>query len=136
MPKAMPRPGRKCAKGHAMDPSWESCPYCEAERRGGVVFPAEGAAEARTAQPETVAKQAARSTSDPPAPPVAHNQAKQKPRPGVSQIAPGHVVPRPSPGQAAASETWLSNSHIFISSTSKDLEDYRQATFKAIQLFG
>ncbi|MDH3446448.1 MAG: FHA domain-containing protein, partial [Deltaproteobacteria bacterium] len=25
--------GRKCAKGHSMDPSWETCPYCEAEQR-------------------------------------------------------------------------------------------------------
>jgi pSer/pThr/pTyr-binding forkhead associated (FHA) protein len=33
MPEAIPRPGRKCAKGHAMDPSWEECPYCEAEQR-------------------------------------------------------------------------------------------------------
>ena len=33
MPEAIPRPGRKCAKGHAMDPSWERCPYCEAEER-------------------------------------------------------------------------------------------------------
>src|SRR5262249_31533462 len=27
------RPGRKCPKGHSMDPSWDSCPYCEAEER-------------------------------------------------------------------------------------------------------
>ena len=33
MADAMPRPGRKCAKGHSMDPSWETCPYCEAEQR-------------------------------------------------------------------------------------------------------
>src|SRR5262245_12208758 len=33
MADAMPRPGRKCAKGHLMDPSWEVCPYCEAEQR-------------------------------------------------------------------------------------------------------
>lgn len=33
MADAMPRPGRKCAKGHLMDPSWETCPYCEAEQR-------------------------------------------------------------------------------------------------------
>ena len=33
MPEAMPRPGRKCAMGHAMDPGWEECPYCEAEQR-------------------------------------------------------------------------------------------------------
>lgn len=24
---------RKCAKGHVMDPNWDSCPYCEAEER-------------------------------------------------------------------------------------------------------
>ena len=33
MADAMPRAGRKCAKGHSMDPSWETCPYCEAEQR-------------------------------------------------------------------------------------------------------
>lgn len=33
MADAMPRQGRKCAKGHLMDPSWEACPYCEAEQR-------------------------------------------------------------------------------------------------------
>jgi hypothetical protein len=33
MADAMPRSGRKCAKGHSMDPSWETCPYCEAEQR-------------------------------------------------------------------------------------------------------
>ena len=28
------RPGWRCAKGHSLDPSWDSCPYCEAEARG------------------------------------------------------------------------------------------------------
>jgi hypothetical protein len=27
------RPGRRCSKGHSLDPSWETCPYCEAEGR-------------------------------------------------------------------------------------------------------
>ena len=27
------RPGRRCPKGHAMDPNWETCSYCEAEQR-------------------------------------------------------------------------------------------------------
>jgi len=27
------RHGRKCSQGHSMDPSWDSCPYCEAEQR-------------------------------------------------------------------------------------------------------
>src|SRR5262249_38276322 len=26
-------PGRRCSKGHSLDPSWDSCPYCEAEQR-------------------------------------------------------------------------------------------------------
>ena len=35
------RQGRKCAKGHSMDPNWEQCPYCEAEQKSNqksVVF--------------------------------------------------------------------------------------------------
>src|SRR5262245_34231185 len=26
-------PGRRCSKGHSLDPSWDSWPYCEAEQR-------------------------------------------------------------------------------------------------------
>lgn len=28
-----PGSGRRCEAGHVMDPSWESCPYCDAEKR-------------------------------------------------------------------------------------------------------
>ena len=27
------RPGRRCPKGHAMDPNWDTCSYCEAEEK-------------------------------------------------------------------------------------------------------
>jgi len=27
------RPPRRCAKGHAMDPNWDTCSYCEAEEK-------------------------------------------------------------------------------------------------------
>jgi FHA domain len=27
------RQGRKCPKGHTLDPSWDTCPYCQAEER-------------------------------------------------------------------------------------------------------
>ena len=33
MADAVLRPGRRCSKGHSLDPSWDSCPYCEAEQR-------------------------------------------------------------------------------------------------------
>jgi len=33
MAEAVRRQGRKCAKGHSMDPTWEQCPYCEAEQK-------------------------------------------------------------------------------------------------------
>lgn len=33
MANAAPRSGRKCPKGHHMDPNWVSCPYCESEQR-------------------------------------------------------------------------------------------------------
>ena len=33
MNNTMRRPLRRCSKGHTMDPNWEVCPYCEAERK-------------------------------------------------------------------------------------------------------
>lgn len=33
MNDTMRRPLRQCPKGHTMDPNWEVCPYCEAERK-------------------------------------------------------------------------------------------------------
>lgn len=33
MANAAPRFGRKCPKGHHMDPNWVACPYCESEQR-------------------------------------------------------------------------------------------------------
>jgi hypothetical protein len=57
MANPTPGAGRLCAAGrHSMDPNWESCPYCEAERRakertqgggGGYVPTTRGASEGR-----------------------------------------------------------------------------------------
>jgi hypothetical protein len=80
---------RRCAKGHAMDPHWESCPYCEAE----------GESQSRVGRMTT--------RSDP---------QTSKPR--------------------AAPVGQMSNSRVFISSTSVDLQEYRQAVLKAIQSLG
>jgi hypothetical protein len=33
MANATPRSGRRCPRGHYMDPNWETCPYCESEQR-------------------------------------------------------------------------------------------------------
>lgn len=33
MNNAMRTPARQCSKGHAMDPNWETCPYCEREQK-------------------------------------------------------------------------------------------------------
>ena len=33
MADAIPRPARRCANGHPMDPNWETCAYCEAEQK-------------------------------------------------------------------------------------------------------
>jgi pSer/pThr/pTyr-binding forkhead associated (FHA) protein len=30
--KLKPKPGRRCEAGHLMDPNWEECPYCKAEK--------------------------------------------------------------------------------------------------------
>ena len=46
------RRGRKCAKGHSMDPGWDRCPYCEAEQKSnqksGLFAPVESADRQRT----------------------------------------------------------------------------------------
>ncbi|MCP4117720.1 MAG: FHA domain-containing protein [Desulfobacteraceae bacterium] len=34
MSNKMRSPVRQCPKGHTMDPNWDTCPYCEAEKKG------------------------------------------------------------------------------------------------------
>jgi FHA domain len=33
MADVIPRPARRCAKGHPMDPNWQTCSYCDAEQK-------------------------------------------------------------------------------------------------------
>jgi hypothetical protein len=81
MANAAPRFGRKCPKGHHMDPNWVTCPYCESEQR----------ARERSGAPEGVASSGGRRTAVGEAPQRGDRRETKVMPPAVESQASGYA---------------------------------------------
>jgi len=81
MANAAPRFGRKCPKGHHMDPNWVACPYCESEQR----------ARERSSGPEIVASSGDRRTTVGGVPQGGRQRETKVMSPAVEPQASGYV---------------------------------------------
>ena len=81
MANVAPRFGRKCPKGHTMDPNWPTCPYCASEQR----------ANQKSRSPDIVAASEDRRTSVGEVPLRGGRRETRAMAPAVEPYASGHV---------------------------------------------